>query len=376
MVRNQKLYLNKEEGFIGTSLKKDEFICDCSDIDDIIVFNKNGEMRVVRVDSKVFVGKDVIHTSVFKKKDSRTIYNMIYRDGKKGTSFIKRFAVKGVTRDKLYNLTQGKPESEILYFTSNPNGEAEIVLVMLKKSLKIKKLKWDLDFADLQIKGRSSRGNIVTKYQVKKIDFKEKGISTLKPRKIWFDKTVRRINLEERGALLGEFKGDEKILLISNSGSSKVVHPEITLHFDDKITHIEKWIPNKPITAIYYSDNKKRYYLKRFLIENQSKEDYFIEKQDKLIYVDLNWRPIILLKFEKIRRKKPFPDFEINVEEFINIKGFKAQGNQLSSKKIKKVELKESLPYEDLIEKPINEMEVLNEEYLSPENDSQIKMDI
>ena len=376
VVRNQKLYLNKEEGFIGTSLKKDEFICDCSDIDDIIVFNKNGEMRVVRVDSKVFVGKDVIHTSVFKKKDSRTIYNMIYRDGKKGTSFIKRFAVKGVTRDKLYNLTQGKPESEILYFTSNPNGEAEIVLVMLKKSLKIKKLKWDLDFADLQIKGRSSRGNIVTKYQVKKIDFKEKGISTLKPRKIWFDKTVRRINLEERGALLGEFKGDEKILLISNSGSSKVVHPEITLHFDDKITHIEKWIPNKPITAIYYSDNKKRYYLKRFLIENQSKEDYFIEKQDKLIYVDLNWRPIILLKFEKIRRKKPFPDFEINVEEFINIKGFKAQGNQLSSKKIKKVELKESLPYEDLIEKPINEMEVLNEEYLSPENDSQIKMDI
>ena len=376
VVRNQKLYLNKEEGFIGTSLKKDEFICDCSDIDDIIVFNKNGEMRVVRVDSKVFVGKDVIHTSVFKKKDSRTIYNMIYRDGKKGTSFIKRFAVKGVTRDKLYNLTQGKPESEILYFTSNPNGEAEIVLVMLKKSLKIKKLKWDLDFADLQIKGRSSRGNIVTKYQVKKIDFKEKGISTLKPRKIWFDKTVRRINIEERGALLGEFKGDEKILLISNSGSSKVVHPEITLHFDDKITHIEKWIPNKPITAIYYSDNKKRYYLKRFLIENQSKEDYFIEKQDKLIYVDLNWRPIILLKFEKIRGKNPFPDFEINVEEFINIKGFKAQGNQLSSKKIKKVELKESLPYEDLIEKPINEMEVLNEEYLSPENDSQIKMDI
>ena len=247
---------------------------------------------------------------------------------------------------------------------------------MLKKSLKIKKLKWDLDFADLQIKGRSSRGNIVTKYQVKKIDFKEKGISTLKPRRIWFDKTVRRINLEERGALLGEFKGDEKILLISNSGSSKVVHPEITLHFDDKITHIEKWIPNKPITAIYYNDNKKRYYLKRFLIENQSKEDYFIEKQDKLIYVDLNWRPIILLKFEKIRGKNPFPDFEINVEEFINIKGFKAQGNQLSSKKIKKVELKESMPYEDLIEKPINEMEVLNEEYLSPENDSQIKMDI
>jgi len=376
VVRNQKLYLNKEEGFIGTSLKKDEFICDCSDIDDIIVFNKNGEMRVVRVDSKVFVGKDVIHTSIFKKKDSRTIYNMIYRDGEKGTSFIKRFAVKGVTRDKLYNLTQGKPESEILYFTSNPNGEAETVLVTLKNLSKIKKLKWDLDFADLQIKGRSSRGNIVTKYQVKKIDLKEKGISTLKPRRIWFDEAVRRINLEERGALLGEFKGDEKILQISNFGSSKVVHPEITLHFDDKITHIEKWIPNKPITAIYYSDNKKRYYLKRFLIENQSKEDHFIKKQDKLIYVDLNWRPILLLKFEKIRGENPFPDFEINAEEFINIKGYKAQGNKLSFKKIKKVELKKALPYKASVEKTINEMEVLNEEYLSPENDSQIKMDI
>ena len=195
VVRNQKLYLNSEEGFIGTSLKKDEFVCDCSDIDDIIVFNKNGEMRVVKVDSKVFVGKDVIHAAVFKKKDSRTIYNMIYRDGKKGTSFIKRFAVEGVTRDKLYDLTQGNTESEILYFTSNPNGEAETVLVTLKNLSKIKKLKWDLDFADLQIKGRGSRGNIVSKYQVKKIDLKEKGISTLKPRRIWFDDTVRRLNL-------------------------------------------------------------------------------------------------------------------------------------------------------------------------------------
>jgi len=376
VVRNQKLYLNREEGFIGTSLKKDEFVCDCSDIDDVIVFNKNGEMRVVRVDSKVFVGKDVIHAAVFKKKDSRTIYNMIYRDGKKGTSFIKRFAVEGITRDKLYNLTQGNPESEILYFTSNPNGEAEIVLVNLKKSVKIKKLKWDLDFADLQIKGRASRGNIVSKYQVKKIELKEKGISTLKPRKIWFDDTVRRLNLEERGALLGEFKGDEKILMISQSGSSKVVQPEITLHFDDSITHIEKWIPNKPISVIYFSNQKKRYFLKRFLIENQSKEDFFIEKEDRLIHVDLNWRPVLMLKFEKNRGKNPFPDFEINVEEFISVKGYKAQGNQLTSKKIKKIELKEALPYDSSIEGDVNEIEVLNEEHISSENQSQIKMNI
>ena len=376
VVRNQKLYLNRVEGFIGTSLKKDEFVCECSDIDDVIVFNKNGEMRVVKVDSKVFVGKDVIHAAVFKKKDSRTIYNMIYRDGKKGTSFIKRFAVEGITRDKLYNLTQGNPESEILYFTSNPNGEAEIVLVNLKKSVKIKKLKWDLDFADLQIKGRASRGNIVSKYQVKKIELKEKGISTLKPRRIWFDDTVRRLNLEERGALLGEFKGDEKILMISQSGSSKVVQPEITLHFDDSITHIEKWIPNKPISVIYFSNQKKRYFLKRFLIENQSKEDFFIEKDDRLIHVDLNWRPVLMLKFEKNRGKNPFPDFEINVEEFISVKGYKAQGNQLTSKKIKKIELKEALPYDSSIEGDVNEIEVLNEEHISSENQSQIKMDI
>ena len=376
VVRNQKLYLNREEGFIGTSLKKDEFVCDCSDIDDVIVFNKNGEMRVVRVDSKVFVGKDVIHAAVFKKKDSRTIYNMIYRDGKKGTSFIKRFAVEGITREKLYNLTQGNPESEILYFTSNPNGEAEIVLVNLKKSVKIKKLKWDLDFADLQIKGRASRGNIVSKYQVKKIELKEKGISTLKPRRIWFDDTVRRLNLEERGVLLGEFKGDEKILMISQSGSSKVVQPEITLHFDDSITHIEKWIPNKPISVIYFSNQKKRYFLKRFLIENQSKEDFFIEKEDRLIHVDLNWRPVLMLKFEKNRGKNPFPDFEINVEEFISVKGYKAQGNQLTSKKIKKIELKEALPYDSSVEGDLNEIEVLNEEHISSENQSQIKMDI
>ncbi len=202
VTRNQKLYMNKEEGFIGTSLRKDLLVCECSDIDDIIVFTKDGKMQVVKVDTKVFVGKNIEYAAVFKKKDQRTIYNMIYRDGKKGTSFIKRFAVTGVTRDKIYDLTQGKPQSEVLYFSANPNGEAEIVSILLKNTGSIKKLKWDLDFADLQIKNRAVRGNTVTKYFIKKVELKEKGISTLKPRKIWFDRTVFRLNLEERGDLL------------------------------------------------------------------------------------------------------------------------------------------------------------------------------
>ena len=199
VARNQKLYVNREEGFIGTSLRKDEMVCECSDIDDIIVFTQDGKMQVVKVDSKVFIGKNILHVAVFKKKDQRTIYNMIYQDGKGGTSYIKRFAVTGVTRDKAYDLTQGKPQSTVLYFSANPNGEAEVVTILLRNLSSIKKVKWDLDFADLQIKGRSVRGNTVTKYPVRKVELKEKGVSTLKPRKIWFDEAIRRLNLEERG---------------------------------------------------------------------------------------------------------------------------------------------------------------------------------
>ena len=216
VVRNQKLYMNREEGFIGTSLRKDEMVCECSDIDDIIIFTQEGKMQVVKVDSKVFVGKNILHAAVFKKKDQRTIYNMIYRDGKGGTTFIKRFAVTGVTREKNYDLTQGKPHSNVLYFSANPNGEAEIISIILRNSNSIKKLKWELDFTDLQIKGRSVRGNTVTKYPVRKVELKEKGVSTLKPRKIWFDDTIRRLNIENRGKLLGDFKGDDKLLIINN----------------------------------------------------------------------------------------------------------------------------------------------------------------
>ncbi|MGB2305889.1 MAG: DNA gyrase/topoisomerase IV subunit A, partial [Flavobacteriaceae bacterium] len=207
VVRNLKLFVNREEGFIGTSLKKDEYVCDCADIDDIIVFTQSGKMQVVKVDSKVFIEKNIIYASVFKKKDLRTVYNLIYKHGKTGTSFIKRFAVSGITRDKAYDLTQGKPGTKVLYFTANPNGEAEIVTILLRNSGSAKKLKWDIDFADLQIKGRGVKGNIVSKHNILRVELKEKGVSTLKPRKIWFDSTVLKLNVDERGVLLGAFRG-------------------------------------------------------------------------------------------------------------------------------------------------------------------------
>ena len=375
VVRNQKLYVNKEEGFIGTGLRKDEYVCDCSDIDDAIVFTQEGKMQVVKVDSKIFVGKNIIHVNVFKKKDSRTIYNMIYRDGKRGASYIKRFAVTGITRDKEYDLTQGKAQSNLLYFSANPNGEAEVITILLRNTGSIKKLKWELNFADLQIKGRGVRGNIVTKYPVRKIELKEKGVSTLKPRKIWFDDTVKRLNLEGRGELLGAFKGDDKLLVISNLGHAKVVQPEMTLHFEENLLHIEKWIPNKPITAIYFDPEKNRYFIKRFLIENENKEDSFIKEGGKLTYCSFEWRPVLEVQFEKPRGKEAFSPLIVNAEEFIAIKGFKALGNQLTDNKLKTVVLKEKLPYTPPEEERIEEIEVTEEETLKADS-PQTRLDI
>ena len=375
VVRNQKLYLNRAEGFIGTSLRKDEYLCDCSDIDDVIVFTKEGKMQVVRVDSKIFVSKDIIHAAIFKKNDTRTIYNMIYKDGKKGSSFIKRFAVKGITRDKVYEMTQGTPGSTVLYFTANPNGEAEVVTILLRNTGNVKKLKWDLDFADLQIKGRGVRGNTVTKYNILRVELKEKGVSTLKPRKIWFDPTIKRLNTDERGELLGAFKGEDKILLINKDGDAKVVIPEMTLHFDENLICIEKWKPNKPITSVYFDAEKQRYFIKRFLVENESKEDRFIKAGGEMIFLNTNWRPIIRVNFVKPRDKDPIPPMEVNAEEFIAVKGLKALGNQLSQQKIKNIELIEALPYDD-DEKSVEEIEVNDQEELSADDDSQIKLNL
>lgn len=373
VVRNQKLYVNRAEGFIGTSMRKEEYVCDCADIDDVIAFTKAGQMMVVKVDSKVFIEKDIIHVAVFKKKDKRTIYNMIYRDGKRGTSFIKRFAVTGITRDKKYDLTQGKAGSEVLYFTANPNGEAELVTINLRNNGSIKKLKWDLDFADLQVKGRGVRGNIVTKYGIRKVELKSKGVSTLKPRDIWFDRAVGKLNVDERGDWIGAFSGDDKLLAINERGESKAVAPDLNLHFDPAPLVLERWMPNKPITAVYYDPNKDRYFLKRFLIEAEEKVDSFIKSDATLLFVCAEWRPVLEIEYVK-PKGKPVPDpLEINAEEFISIKGYGAMGNQLGSKKIKKVSLLKTLPYTAPQTEAVENIEVeIEGEATAP----QIKLDL
>ena len=375
VVRNLKLYVNRAEGFVGTSLRKDEYVCDCADIDDLIVFTKSGKMQVVKVDSKVFVEKDIIHVAVFKKKDTRTIYNAIYKDGKLGTSYIKRFAVTGVTRDKMYDITQGKTGSHLLYFSANPNGEAETVTVVLRNTGQVKKLKWELDFADLQIKGRGVKGNIVSKHNVLKVELKEKGVSTLKPRRIWFDETVLKLNLDERGRLLGAFRGEDKLLIINAKGESRTVIPQMELHFDQVPEILERWVNNKPITAVYYDPEKARYFIKRFLIENENKEDNFVKEGGELVYVGTEWRPVLEIEFVKPRGADPLPNKVINVEEFISVKGYKAMGNQLSDKKIKSIRLKESLPYEVEAEEAIEEIEVNQPEALEEGDAPQTKLD-
>ncbi|SDE82831.1 DNA gyrase/topoisomerase IV subunit A [Cellulophaga baltica] len=347
VIRNTKLYVNREEGFIGTSLKRDEYVAECSDIDDIIVMTKAGEMMITKVDSKTFVGKNIIHAAIFKKKDKRTIYNMVYKDGKGGPSYIKRFYVTGVTRDKMYDLTNGSANSDVLYFSENPNGEAEVISVLLRQAGSIKKLKWDIDFADVLIKGRASKGNIVTKYPVKRIELKEKGVSTLKPRKIWFDDVVRRLNVDGRGELLGEFRGEDRLLVVTQKGYVKTFLPEMTTHFDEDMIVLEKWIPNKPLSSIYYEGEKDRYYIKRFLVENENKDELFISEHPKSVLeiVSTDWRPVFEIEFSKPRGKEQKPNQTIDVEDFIAVKGIKALGNQVTAEKIKNVDALEPLEY-------------------------------
>ena len=355
VMKNAKLYVNWEEGFIGSGLRKDEFVCDCSDIDDVIVFLRDGRMMVSKIDDKKFIGKDIIHVAVFDKNDKRTIYNMIYRDGKNGASFIKRFNVSGITRDKFYDLTQEKPGSQVLYFTANPNGEAESVVILLRQVSSVKKLKWDINFADIAIKGRASRGNTVTKYTIKKIELKEKGISTLRPRKVWFDETVQRLNVEARGELLGEFKPDDRLLIINQSGKLKTIIPDLSLHFDEDMIVLEKWQPTKPISCIYFDGEKEKYFIKRFLVENPNKEEIFITEHDKsfLEIVSTDWKPVAEVVYAKIKGVQK-DNQTILLEEFINVKGIKALGNQLTADKIKQITMLEPIPYE----LPVEEIEL------------------
>ena len=372
IIRNTKLYVNREEGFIGTSLRRDEYVADCSDIDDIIVFTKEGKLMITKVDSKTFIGKDIIHVAIFKKKDKRTIYNMIYRDGKSGPSYIKRFAVTGITRDKDYDLTNGNKGSTCLYFSANPNGEAEVITVLLRQAGSIKKLKWDIDFADILIKGRVSKGNLVTKYPVKRIELKEKGVSTLKPRKIWFDDTVQRLNVDGRGELIGEFRGEDKLLIINQSGLLKTVTPEVTMHFDDDMIVMEKWVPKKPISAVYFNGEKEIYYVKRFLIEQEGKEESFISDHPKsqLEIVSTDWKPIVEIVFAKERGKDRKDNLEVNLEDFISIKGISALGNQLTKDKVNQLNVLAPLSYEAPEEIHAEDIEVVDEKEISSKTTS------
>lgn len=370
VLRNTKLYVNRDEGFVGTSLKKDEYVGDCSDIDDVIVFLRDGKMMITKVDAKTFIGKDIIHVAVFDKSDKRTIYNMMYRDGKSGPSYIKRFNVTGVTRDKAYDLTNGTNGSQVVYFSHNPNGEAEVVTILLRQIGTIKKLKFDIDFAKLAIKGRGSKGNLVTKYPIKKIELKEKGISTLLPRKVWFDDTVKRLNVDARGELLGEFKPSDKILVISQAGKLKVIIPELSTHFEEDMIVLEKWKPKKPISAIYYDGEKERYFLKRFLVENEGKEESFItdHPNSQLEIVSTDYRPVAQLVFAKVKGVQK-EDLHIDVEDFIAVKGFKALGNQLTTEKLRQVNLLDPLPYEEPVEEVPEKPELSEDDPVETELD-------
>jgi len=348
VIRNTKLYVNRAEGFVGTSLKKDEYVTECSDIDDVICFTADGKMMVTKVDTKTFIGKDIIHVAIFKKKDKRTIYNMIYRDGKAGNTYVKRFAVTSVTRDREYNLTQGKKDSKVLYFTPNPNGEAEVITVLLRQVGSIRKVKFDVDFADISIKGRNVKGNIVTKYSVKRIELKEEGVSTLKPRRIWFDETVKRLNVDERGELLGEFRGEDRLLIITQDGVAKTIRPELTTRFDEEMVILEKWVKNKPVSAIYWEPEKERFYVKRFIIEHPDKEEKFISEHEEsfLEMVSTDYFPMAEIVYTKPKGKERRENEEINIEEFISVKGIKALGNQLTSEKVNQINLLDPIPYE------------------------------
>ncbi|MEJ6736380.1 MAG: DNA gyrase/topoisomerase IV subunit A [Flavobacteriales bacterium] len=370
-VSNVKLYANFEEGFVGSGLKRtdSEFIADCSDIDSVIVFRKDGMMQVSKISSKAFFGKGIIHAGVWKKGDNRTTYNVIYQDGKSGPAMMKRFSVTSITRDKEYPITKGTEGSDVLWFTANPNGEAESVQIKLKPKANVKKIKFELDFSDLAIKGRGAGGNRVTKHLISKIELKEAGVSTLAARKIWFDDTVQRLNSEARGEFLGSFKSNDKILTVMQSGEYQLLGYDLFTKFEEDVIVLEKWNPKKPISAVYFDGDKKQYFVKRFLIEQIGNKTSFISEHEnsQLEIVSTDWLPQIELSFSKIKGKEK--DNEIySLEEFIAIKGMKAIGNRLTTHKVKSIDLLDPLPFEEAeeeVEEDITFEEDVEEEELS-----------
>ncbi|MCU4166002.1 DNA gyrase/topoisomerase IV subunit A [Carboxylicivirga caseinilyticus] len=347
VVKNEKLYINREDGFIGTSLKKDEFVCDCSDIDDVIIFYKDGKYMITKVSDKAFVGKDIIHIAVFKKNDKRTIYNTVYRDGKNGLVYMKRFAVTGITRDKEYDITQGKPGSSIMYFSANPNGESEILKVVLRPKARIRNLIFDLDMGELAIKGRGAMGNIVTKYEVQKVVLKKKGESTLGGRKIWFEHETLRLNADGRGKFLGEFHAGEQILVITKDGKFFHTTYDLSNHYEDNILIIEKFNSNTVWSAVYFDADQDFYYVKRFQLDVSVKPQSFIGENAKSRLVNMTHvdYPRLEVKFggdDKLREK-----LIVEVSEFIGVKSFKAKGKRLTTYQISKIQELEPLIKEE-----------------------------
>lgn len=334
-IANAKLYVNRSEGFIGSGLKKDEFVADCSDLDDIIAFTKSGKMKVVKMSDKVFIGKDIIHVAVFQKSDERTTYNMIYADGKTGISYAKRFNVTGITREKEYDLTKGDPKSKVLYFSVNPNGEAEMVRVLLSPSCSARIKELDFYFETLEIKSRTALGNQVTKYPVKSVKFKEAGKSTLSARKLWFDDQFGRLNTEEKGQYLGSFDPEDKLLVMYSDGTYELTDQELTQRFDaDKVVLIELFAPAKTITAIYYDADKLQFNVKRFKIETATMKNKFLfikeGAKNYLEAVTTDEKPVLILK----TGKKSDPDIQkIKIADFVEVMGWKAVGNKLVDKK-------------------------------------------
>lgn len=334
---NEKLYINREEGFIGTSLKKDEFVCNCSDIDDVIIFYKDGKYKVIKVADKIYVGKNILYLNVFKRNDTRTIYNAVYQDGKGGVVYMKRFAVTGITRDKEYDLTQGKPGSKVLWFTANPNGEAEVLRITLKPKFRLKVLQFDIDLADLAIKGKQSRGNVVTKNEVHRISLKERGTSTLGGREVWFDPDVLRLNYDGRGQSLGEFAGTDQVLVVCNNGEYYTTSFDSGNHYSDDILRIEKFRPHAVWTAVLFDADQGFVYIKRFEFEISARRQSFIggNAASRLMLLTDERYPRFEVKFgggDSFRE-----NIVLDADEFIGVKSFKAKGKRISNYVIESV---------------------------------------
>ena len=374
---NEKLYINREEGFIGTGLKKDEFVCNCSDIDDIIIFYRDGKYKVVRVQEKMFVGKNIIHIDVFKRNDLRTIYNVIYQDGRGGTYYMKRFAVTGITRDKEYDLTQGSSGSRVSWFSANPNGEAEVVKVTLKPKLRLSKLQFDVDFGTLAIKGKQSRGNIVTRNEVHRFSLKEKGASTLGGRQVWFDPDVLRLNYDGRGQYLGEFSGDDRILVILKSGEFYMTNYDASNHYEEGILRIERYRPGHIWTAVLNDADQGYLYIKRFPFEVSAKKQRFIGENVRSALIVLSDEPGARFEVTFGGADEFRGSMVIDAEEFIAVKSFKAKGKRISNYAIGSVVEIEprEIPVADNVELPAGD-DVVEETPVDEKSDDEVRDEI